>query len=74
MSKLKETDDLPIEKHNCGVPGYDLSSEEYAATIQFHINKGHFFLASHLLDAAKSANVLEVIEKAANSIFNQYEN
>lgn len=61
---------IPADQAPCGVPGYDLTAGEYAAVIQHHVTMGHFFLASHFMEAAKAAKVLERIELAAQQFFN----
>lgn len=66
----KTVQTLPADQSPCGVPGYDLSAGEYAAVIQYHVNQGHFFLALHLIEAAKASKSLERIELAAQQFFN----
>jgi primosomal replication protein N len=61
---------IPADQAPCGVPGYDLTAGEYAAIIQHHVTQGHFFLASHFMEAAKQAKALERIELAAQQFFN----
>lgn len=67
---MSEEPKLTNSDSPCQVKGYDLSSGEYAALIQYHVNQGHFFLAAHFFDLAKRSCALERIEVAARETFN----
>jgi hypothetical protein len=59
-----------VDKMSCGVPGYDFTAGEYAALIQYHVQRGHFFLAFHFMEAAKCAKILVRMESAAQEFYN----